>query len=47
MSVDLRRMVTAGCLHGSRRDDYRVLYEVDDTRVVRIMRVRHHREAYR
>jgi len=47
MSVDLRRMVTAGCLHGSRRDDCRVLYEVDDTRVVRIMRVRHHREAYR
>jgi mRNA interferase RelE/StbE len=28
--------------------DYRVLYEVDDTaRLVRIMRVRHRREAYR
>jgi mRNA interferase RelE/StbE len=42
-------------LHGSGRDDYRlrvgdyrVLYEVDDTaRLVRIMRVRHRREAYR
>lgn len=42
-------------LQGSGRDDYRirigdyrVLYEVDDTaRVVRIMRVRHRREAYR
>jgi mRNA interferase RelE/StbE len=46
-----------GCrkLHGSGRDDYRirvgehrVLYEVDDiARRVRIMRVRHRREAYR
>lgn len=42
-------------LHGSGRDDYRIrvadyriLYEVDDTaRVVRILRVRHRREAYR
>jgi mRNA interferase RelE/StbE len=42
-------------LHGSGRDDYRirvgdyrVLYEVDDkARAVRIMRVRHRREAYR
>jgi mRNA interferase RelE/StbE len=42
-------------LHGSGRDDYRirvgdyrVLYEVDDrARTVRIMRVRHRREAYR
>lgn len=42
-------------LHGSGRDDYRlrvgdyrILYEVDDrTRTVRIMRVRHRREAYR
>jgi mRNA interferase RelE/StbE len=42
-------------LHGSGRDDYRirvgdyrVLYEVNDAaRVVRIMRVRHRREAYR
>jgi mRNA interferase RelE/StbE len=41
--------------HGSGRDDcrirvgdYRVLYEVDDTAgTVRIMRVRHRREAYR
>jgi mRNA interferase RelE/StbE len=46
-----------GCrkLQGSGHDDYRirvgnyrVLYEVDDTaRVVRIMRVRHRRDAYR
>jgi mRNA interferase RelE/StbE len=42
-------------LHGSGPDDYRlrvgdyrVLYEVDDSAcVVRIMRVRHRREAYR
>jgi len=42
-------------LHGSGRDDYRirvgdhrVLYEVDDRALtVRIMRVRHRREAYR
>ena len=42
-------------LHGSPRDDYRirvgdyrVLYEVDDAaQLVRIMRVRHRREAYR
>lgn len=42
-------------LHGSGRDDYRirvgdyrVLYEVDDAAcTVRIMRVRHRREAYR
>lgn len=39
-----------GCrnLHGSGHDDYRVLYEVDDTApLVRIMRVRHRREVYR
>jgi mRNA interferase RelE/StbE len=46
-----------GCrkLQGSGHDDYRirvgdyrVLYEIDDTaRLVRIMRVRHRREAYR
>jgi mRNA interferase RelE/StbE len=46
-----------GCrkLHGSGHDDYRIrvgdyriLYEVDDTApTVRIMRVRHRREAYR
>ena len=46
----------AGCrkIVGSRSDwrlrvgDYRVVYEVDDTaRVVRVMYVRHRREAYR
>ena len=41
-------------LAGSERDwririgDYRVLYEIDDRkRVVRVMRVRHRRDAYR
>jgi len=46
----------SGCrkLIGSKNDwririgDYRVLYEIDEkTRAVRIMRVRHRREAYR
>ncbi|MDO8531904.1 MAG: type II toxin-antitoxin system RelE/ParE family toxin [Dehalococcoidia bacterium] len=46
----------AGCrkLSGSRRDwrirtgDRRVLYEIDDkARAVRVMRIRHRREAYR
>ena len=46
----------AGCrkITGSERDwrirvgDYRVIYEVDDeTGTVRVMRVRHRREAYR
>jgi len=46
----------AGCrkLAGSRRDwrirtgDRRVLYEIDDkARAVRVMRIRHRREAYR
>jgi mRNA interferase RelE/StbE len=46
----------SGCrkLAGSKNDwrirvgDYRVLYEIDEkTRAVRIMRVRHRREAYR
>ncbi|HHT9117865.1 MAG TPA: type II toxin-antitoxin system RelE family toxin [Candidatus Hypogeohydataceae bacterium YC38] len=45
-----------GCrkLSGSRRDwriqvgDYRVIYEIDDrAKAVRIMRVKHRREAYR
>lgn len=46
----------AGCrkISGSKNDwririgDYRVIYEVkDEEKAVRIMRVRHHREAYR
>lgn len=46
----------AGCrkLSGSERDwrvrvgDYRVIYEIDDrSREVRVMRIRHRREAYR
>ena len=46
----------AGCpkLAGSKRDyrirvsEYRILYEIDDkARKVRVMRVRHRREAYR
>lgn len=46
----------AGCkkLVGSQRDwrirvgEYRVLFEIDDTeQIVRVMRVRHRRDAYR
>ncbi|HSE91013.1 MAG TPA: type II toxin-antitoxin system RelE/ParE family toxin [Candidatus Binatia bacterium] len=46
----------AGCkkITGSRSDwririgDYRVIYEIDDrAKVIRVMRIRHRREAYR
>ncbi|HXV79794.1 MAG TPA: type II toxin-antitoxin system RelE/ParE family toxin [Candidatus Binatia bacterium] len=46
----------AGCkkITGSRSDwririgDYRVIYEIDDrTKVIKVMRIRHRREAYR
>jgi len=43
-----RKLTGSGRVYRLRVSDYRILYEIEDrARIVRIMRVRHRREAYR